>query len=96
MKDITYIESIAATPKGIVSTVFVEDIVDTSTISTHVPIKCTITVPFYYFPEAIDFHHLDEDELEQLLNVYVNLNEFEWIPILPTSDGDKQTMRVFF
>ena len=99
MKDIFCVESIASTPRGIVVTVLVEDVNSSTaanilnTVPSYAPIRCTITVPFFYLPEQIDFNLLDEDELEQLLNVNVNLNEFEWVPVINNRDDDKKLGR---
>jgi len=103
MKDIILIESIKADMRGVVVSAIVENVNCSETAERlttppdFAPIRCTITVPYYYLPPLIDYFHLGEDELEELLNKHVNLNEFEWVPsVSDNKDDDKRLMRVFF
>lgn len=103
MKDIVLIESIKASMRGLVVSAIVEDVTCSETAERlttppdFAPIRCKITVPYYYLPPRIDYPLLGEDELEELLNKHVNLNEFEWVSsVSDNKDDDKRLTRVFF
>ena len=87
MKDIISIESFKLDNDGdIVVTVVVENVVCTLQGShldppEYAPGLCTITVPAMDLP-PICLTNLNEEELEEVVNRYANLNAYEWKPMI--------------
>lgn len=87
MKDIVSIESFKVNDEGdIVVTAIVEDVVCSFRGSyfdppEYAPGLCTITVPKEDLP-PMELTGLNEEELEEVVNRYANLNAYEWKPMI--------------
>jgi hypothetical protein len=87
MKDIVSIESFKLNREGdIVVTAIVEDVVCVLAGShldppEYAPGYCTITVPAMDLP-PICLTDLNEEDLEEVVNRYANLNAYEWKPMI--------------
>jgi hypothetical protein len=87
MKDIVSIESFKLNKEGdIVVTAIVEDVVCVLAGSyldppEYAPGYCTITVSAMDLP-PICLTDLNEEDLEEVVNRYANLNTYEWKPMI--------------
>lgn len=109
MKDIVLIESITVDDKAIVVTAIVEDIHYVQGSMTmydppeYAPGRCKVSVPFEDLPDDIIVSGLNEDQLQEVLNRYVNLDFYDWDIVdpgdyndQPRDDDEMQSTRVFF
>ena len=86
MKDIVLIESFQTNAKNdIVVTAIVEDMVYISGSQTlidppeYAPARCTITIPNDHLPDDIDLANASEDELKNIVNKYINIDNYDWV-----------------
>jgi hypothetical protein len=87
MKDIASIESFKLNEDGdIVVTAVIENVICTYAGSIYGPPEyapglCSITIPSLDLP-PLDLTNLNEEELEEVVNRYANLNIYEWKRIM--------------
>jgi len=86
MKDIVLIESFQTNAKNdIVVTAIVEDMVYISGSQTlidppeYAPCRCKITIPNDHLPNDIDLANASEEELEDIVNKYINIDNYDWV-----------------
>ena len=86
MHDIVLIESFKTNAKSdIIVTAIVEDMTYIPGSQTlidppeYAPARCTITVPNDHLPSDIDFIDASEEELQEIVNKYANLDNYDWV-----------------
>jgi hypothetical protein len=86
MHDIVLIESFKTNAKSdIIVTAIVEDMTYVPGSQTlidppeYAPARCTITVPNDHLPSDIDFVDASEEELQEIVNKYANLDNYDWV-----------------
>ena len=90
MHDIVLIESIKLTKEENIQLVAILENVDASieaknpkVVPTFAPLKCRTTIDRAAIPHWLNLKEMDEDELEDVINRYTNLNKQEWEAMLP-------------
>jgi len=97
MHDIVLIESFQTNARNdIIVTAIVEDMVYVPGSQTYIdppeyaPARCTITVPNDHLPSGLDLDDATEEELEEIVNKYINLDNYDWVITIAGNDFEPE------
>ena len=97
MHDIVLIESFQTNARNdIIVTAIVEDMVYVPGSQTYIdppeyaPARCTITVPNDHLPSGLDLDDATEEELEEIVNKYINLDNYDWVITVEGNDYEPE------
>ena len=97
MHDIVLIESFQTNAKNdIVVTAIVEDMVYVPGSQTYIdppeyaPARCKITIPNDHLPKNLNLAGASEEELEDIVNKYSNLDNYDWVITVEGNDFEQE------
>ena len=56
----------------------------------YAPARCTITVPNDHLPSGLDLDNATEEELEEIVNKYINLDNYDWVITIAGNDFEPE------